>query len=337
MASSTTKRSASLFVSAIALSGDAAPADPPEALMAALRRLWQVLHDGYENFELLVLDDGLDDAARAQLRVLLTELDCVRVIRLSRRFGRDAALAAGLESAIGDVVVALDLRTDPVELVPELVARCRQGSGAVVGVDPLRTGQSDWEKAGARWFYRVARRVCDLESVEHATSLMALSRPALGALLKIKEQSRHPQLFLPYIGFDLQRLTYRPGGRTSRARGLFGSVDRAIDLLVTGSMRPLRLISWLSLSASAVNALWMLYVVLIALFKDHVAEGWPTQSLQSGTMFFLLFLVLAVLGEYVGRILGESRRRPQYVLLDEWASSVVVEREKRRNVVGEST
>lgn len=334
-----TQRLSSVFVSAVVVLSAAAlrQAQTVERDVAAL---WQVLHDRYENFELLCIVDGAADGvasgAQDALRPLLVRLDCIRVLCLSRRFGRDAALAAGLESAIGDIVVCLDLATDPLALVPELVERCRKGGGAVVGIDPERTGQSALERLGAAWFYRLGRSLFDLESIAHATALMALSRPALGALLRIKEQSRHPQVFLPYIGFGVQTLVYKPGGRTAPERGFVQSVGRAMELLVTGSMRPLRLVSWLSLAASALNGLYILYVVAIALFKRDVAEGWPTLSLQQGVMFFLLFLVLAVLSEYVGRILEESRRRPQYVLRDELASSVVVEKEQRRNIVRDS-
>jgi hypothetical protein len=323
-------RLSSAFVSAIVTPG---PTD--ERVAERVAELWRILRDRYENFELLcVLDGGHEQVG--SLKPLLSQLDCVRLLCLSRRFGRDAALAAGLESAIGDIVVTLDLATDPLSLVPEAIERCRKGAGAVVGVDPERTGQGTFERLGAGLFYRLAHSLFDLESIANATSLLALSRPALGALLRIKEQSRHPQVFLPYIGFGVETLSYQPSGRTAPPRGLFGSIARAIELLVTGSMRPLRLVSWLSLGASCLNGVYILYVVAIALFKQEVAKGWPTMSLLQGVMFFLLFLVLAVLSEYVGRILEESRRRPQYVLRDELSSSVVVEQEQRRNIVRDS-
>jgi dolichol-phosphate mannosyltransferase len=301
-----------------------------------VRAVHGVLRGHYENYELVLIDDGSRDDTQARLGPLLAELDCVRVVRLSRRFGREAALQAGLEGAIGDVVVVLQIGADEPALVPALVQAARSGSGAVCGVDPVRAGQSALQRQGAKLFYRVCRELLDLELVEDATGLLALSRPALNALLLIKDKHRHLQVFLPYIGFDLQRYVYQPAGERGRRLGLLGGLERALAIAVTGSLRPLRLVSWLSFAASAFNGLYILYVVAIALFKRDVAEGWPTLSLQQGLMFFLLFLVLAVLSEYVARVLAESRQRPAYLIRDERNSSVVVADVERRNVVSDS-
>ncbi|MSQ83048.1 MAG: glycosyltransferase [Myxococcales bacterium] len=324
-------RNSSTFVSVVAVLRDVA-AD----VQAKVRQLWEILHREYDNFEIVLVDDGSRDRTLEQVKALLPTHDCLRILTLSRAFGREPAVAAGLDAAIGDVVVVVDLDTDPIDSIPELVAMCCNGSGSVVGTDPTRTGESAVQRIGATVFYWLAQRLAGIDMIRHTTGLVALSRPALGALLRIREQAYHPQVFLPYIGLELKTWAYRPTGRIKANRGLFHSLDRAIDIVVTGSLWPLRIVSWASVLAALVNAIYLIYVVLIALFKSHVAEGWTTTSLQNGAMFFMLFVVLAVLGEYVGRVLTESRRRPTFVVRDEYNSSVVVQAEQRRNVVNES-
>lgn len=324
-------RNSSTFVSVVAvLQGISAVLDQK------IPAMWQILHDGYENFELILVDDGSRDQTLAQGRALLNRFDCIRIVRLSRAFGREPALAAGLDAAIGDVVVVLDLATDPIERTVELVQMCVGGSGAIVGVDPQRHGETQWAKKLARGFYWVAEHIAAIEMIRDSTGLLVLSRSALGALLRIREQAYHVQVFLPFIGFEVQTWPYQPSARVKTPRGLLGELDRAAGILVTGSLRPLRIVSWLSLLAATLNGAYLVYVMLIALFKTHVAEGWTTLSLQQGVMFFLLFSVLAVLSEYVGRILAESRQRPTWVVRDEYNSSVVVQAAARRNVVNES-
>ena len=298
--------------------------------------LWRILHDAYENFEVVLVDDGTRDGTLHKVQALLDQHDCLRIVRLSRQFGREAALAAGLDAAIGDVVVAIDVAADPIDAIPKLVRQCVRGSGAIIGVDPERRGETALQKAAVRAFYWLAERLAAVELIRDATGLLVLSRPALGALLRLREQAYHLQVFLPFIGFELQTWAYQPAGPGKASRGLLAGLGRAADIIVTGSLRPLRVVSWLSLLAATLNGTYLVYVVLIALFRKHVAEGWTTLSLQHGVMFFLLFLVLAVLSEYVGRILAESRRRPTWVVRDEFNSSVVVQSDQRRNVVNDS-
>ena len=122
-----------------------------------------------------------------------------------------------------------------------------------------------------------------------------------------------------------------------RRKSVGEGVERGVSLIVTNSTRPLRYVALLGLLASLLNALYLVYVLVIALFKAHVAEGWITQSASVSGMFLFLFLILSVLAEYVGRLLEESRDRPLYFVAEERQSSVLIADATRRNVVNEST
>ena len=299
----------------------------------------RVLREHYENYELVLVDDGSTDGTAARVKELLKTVECVRLLRLSRKFGLDVALTAGLESAIGDYVVTLQADMDPPALIPEMVALARSENAAVYGVAAFRAGRSALHRAGASLFHFVTRRFLDLPLQPGATHFRVLSRQAVNAIVEIKDNYRYLRALTPYIGYETRKFAYTPQRRSgSVQRESFSeAVDTAIAVVVSNSTRPLRFVSWLALLASFFNALYIGYVFLVNVFKRDVAEGWTTLSLQNAGMFFLLFLILAVVTEYVGRILDETRERPLYYIAEEANSSVLIAgRGEVRNVVTDS-
>jgi glycosyltransferase involved in cell wall biosynthesis len=297
-----------------------------------------ILQAHYENFELVLVDDGSRDGTIAGLSKLLDVFPGIRIVRLSRRFGEEIAFSAGLETAIGDIVVTMLPDVDRPALIPTLVEKVRAGAGVVFGVDANRGRRSWMRRIGSNVFHWICRVVLDIEIPRHATQLRAFSRPALNALVRIKDRFRFMRLFMPYIGFKTEAHEYQPESLTGRAHKekLFTEIDTALSVITSSSTRPLRYVSWLGVFAGGLNLLYIVYVLLIALFKKHVAEGWTTLSAQHGVMFFFLFMILAVTAEYIGRILNETHDRPLYFVAQELNSSVLVPRHERRNVVADS-
>ncbi len=297
-----------------------------------------VLRESYENYELVLVDDGSTDGTSAQVKALLGQYECVRLLRLSRNFGLDIALTAGLETAIGDYVVTMSAETDPPQLIPRLVELAQRENAAVYGVALQRAPRGFLHRQGARLFHWACKELFDLPLLPNSTQLRALSRQAVNAIVEIKDNYRYLRALTPYIGYQTRTLEYQPisrGGRGAR-ESLFEAVDTAIAVVVSNSTRPLRFVSWLAVAASVLNLAYILYVFFVNLFKRNVAEGWTTLSLQNAGMFFLLFLILAVVTEYVGRILSETRDRPLYYIAEEANSSVLVPGKERRNVVADS-
>jgi glycosyltransferase involved in cell wall biosynthesis len=321
----------SYFVSAVARLHD--DADILEPFLAGLAR---VLQERYENHEIVLVDDGSRDGTPQALRDLLRRIPSVRVLRLSRAFGRDIAITAGLESAIGDYVVTLEPRTDPVELVPELVERARTSGTVVCGIDREWASRPWSRRVGSRLFHSLLRRVLAIEVPERSTYLRVMPRQAVNALVQMRDKSRQFRALTPYIGFRWEPFQYAPRPRTRDRVSLARDAEDAVGIIVSNSVRPLRLVSWLGLGASVLNLLYIGYVVLVSIFKRTVAEGWITLSLQHAGMFFLLFVILTVLTEYVGQTLLEARDRPLYYVREEMNSSVMTAGPDRRNVVNES-
>ncbi len=296
-----------------------------------------ILRAHYENYELVLVDDGSTDRTVAVVDGLLGRHDYLRLIRLTRRFGQENAIAAGLDSVIGDYVVVMDPDTDPPQLVPEMLELARRCGGTVLGIRKSRQGDGALVRLGTRLFYWYANRLLQLGFPENSTHFRVMSREAVNGVIQIKDRLRFLRAFTAYVGYSNEEFPYEPvsrRGRAARGRGLRDSLELAINLVIANSTHPLRLVSVLGLAVSGVNALWVAYVLVLYMFRsDRLAPGWATRSIQDAVMFFVLFLAVAVISEYVGRILDETRARPLYYIREERNSSLKLLDDERRNVV----
>ena len=298
----------------------------------------QVLRQNYSNYELVLVDDGSDDNTTAILNELLGRYECVRVIRLSRRFGEEIAIFAGLDTVIGDFVVVMIPNWDPPSLIPELVQTARAGSEVVFGVSSAPRADTISIRVGAAIFDWYCRKVLRLSVPKNTTQFRVLSRQAVNAVITVKNVHRYLRILSADVGFAKASFNYQPinrGGPPKR-HGTWEAITLATDIIITASTHPLRFASWLGVLASIINLLYASYVVATFFFKERVAEGWTTLSLQNALMFFFVFLIMIVTSEYIGHILVETLNRPIYYVLEEKNSSVLVADEDRRNIVKES-
>ncbi|MFQ5504896.1 MAG: glycosyltransferase [Planctomycetota bacterium] len=314
-------------------------ADDADIVESFVRETSKVMRDSYADHELVLVSDGSTDETVAKVTELLGEIECIRLIRLTRSFGQEVAISAGLDAVIGDFVVILLPEADPPALIPLFVEEARRSTGIIFGVRQARGAEPVLLRLGAKLFYSYCNRILKLNLPRNASYFRVLSRQSVNSIIQIKDRLRFLRMFSADIGHASRGIPYEPSMRRGRARPrkLFEAVSFGVGLIVANSTHPLRMASWLGLAVSGLNLLYMVYIVLIYLFKKRVAEGWVTLSLQNATMFFCLFLFLTVLCEYIGRIAGGMRDRPLYYVLEERNSSVAKTGERRTNVVGESS
>ncbi len=241
----------------------------------------------------------------------------VRYLALSRNFGKEAALSAGLEHARGDVVVMLDADGQhPLGLLPQMLAGWRAGADSVCAVRDTRSDESFTKRLGTRWFYRIVNAGSPLPIPENAGDFRLMDRRVVDALLALPERNRFLKGLYAWVGFRTQYIPYTPSPRAA-GRSSF-SFTRLLGLALTGltafSNLPLRL--WSGLGAVvAVGAIgYGAWIVIDHLFNDNPVPGWPTVVVS--LMFFsgVQLLSIGILGEYVGRIFTEVKRRPVYLL-----------------------
>lgn len=298
----------------------------------------QVVGASYRFFEIILVDDGSTDGTAAAVQPLLKKIRRIRYQKLSRSFGIEVAMSAGIESAIGDFVVTLDPRIDPIEVIPAMIDLCRKSGGIVHGMaeNPVhRSALRDWIGG---LFRDYCRNHLGVNLKRGVSDLRAMSRQAVNALLQIREHNRYLRLLTLTVGYQHDYFPYaikpRQGG--PRPTSWHEDIAIAIDLLASNTRHPLRMVTAAGLLGAFLNLLYAVYVVTIFLIKPTVAAGWTTLSLQVSGMFFFVCLILAVLSEYVGTILGEVRSRPLYFVAQESNSSVLLEDTVQSSIVSES-
>jgi hypothetical protein len=296
-----------------------------------LKELHKLVQPRYSNYEIILVDSQLPPAEMQKVVPLLKKIPCVRVLLLSQPYTKDVCVFAGLETAIGDVVVVRS-PSDPLSLIPTFADEAHRVD-VVFGVSDKKFRRGFLNLYGARAFYWYNRRFLRISIPENSTYFMAFSRRAVNALTRSRRFARHIRYLARQIGYQSKEIRYTPTGDFLQAKkSIKELLVSALELATNYSKHPMRFLAWLGFAAALVNLLYAGYVIAVNLVKSRVAEGWTTLSLQSAGMFFLLFAILAVLCEYIGRILEETREEPAYHISEELVSTVSIADNTRRNI-----
>jgi glycosyltransferase involved in cell wall biosynthesis len=285
------------------------------------------MREHFRFYEIVLVDDASNDGSWNVICSLLKKIQNVRYMRLSRCFGADVAMSAGVESAIGDYVVTMNPKYDPVTEVTQMVNLCMKSGGVVHGVAENAPIRSFARNFIGSLFRAYAKKQLGVEIKRGAEDFRVMSRQAVNALLQVREQSRYMRVLTLTLGFHQEWFTYQlvSRGGVERSGSWRSELAKTVDLLTSHTKHPLRLVSLVGLLGAGLNVIYALYVLWIYLASDSVAAGWTTLSLQQSGMFFLVCLILAVMSEYIGTILGEVRSRPLYFISQEANSSVLLE------------
>lgn len=297
-----------------------------------IRQIHEILDSHYTNYELVLAANGAPAESIDRIVELLADVPCVRVLRLSRTFSFDTAVFSALETVIGDFVVVLEAGIDPLDKVPDFVDTLLSGVDIVQGVATGAQHGGPLQSRGRRAFYRYNARSLDIHIPEDATYFTAFTRRALTTLLSSSRQYRYLRHLMRHVGYSIVDLPYARPRRKSRSRHLRASVVEAIEMVTSYSVHPLRVTSIFGMIVAAINLAYAVYVVAVYLSVPDVERGWTTTSLQISIMFLFLSIAVAVISEYVGRLLAESRREPAYFVMEELVSDQMIPDGSRRNV-----
>jgi dolichol-phosphate mannosyltransferase len=269
-------------------------------------------------WELVVVDDGSADGTGAALRALAARDARVRVIELSRRFGHQAAITAGLDHARGDAVVTIDGDLqDPPEVIPQLLERWAEGADVVYAVRQERRGETRFKLASAKAFYRVFAKVTEVELPENSGDFRLMDRRALEALLAMRERSRFLRGMTVWVGYTQSAIEYdrdpRYAGQTKYT--LPRMIKFSLDAIVSFSSTPLQLATLFGFLCSAV-AFLLVPLVIVGRFVDIFVAGIPTTLVVILLLGGVQLICVGIIGEYLGRIYDEVKRRPLYVVRD---------------------
>jgi len=287
-----------------------------EAISVYFEAVTKVL-ETLDDYEIVCVDDGSTDTTLNQLIEVRESNPKVRVVELSRNFGKEAALTAGLEHSDGDCTIILDADLqDPPELIPSMIERWKEGADVVIGRRSERTSDSFLKRFTARGFYRVFNYFADDPIPEDAGDFRLLDRKVLEVINLLKEKNRFMKGLLSWPGFDVAFVEYE---RPERAAGetkwnyskLFGL---ALDGIVAFSTLPLRLAFILGLGSSAFALAYAIFLIIRTTVQGIDLPGYASIMVVSLTFSGLILICLGVIGEYLGRIYIEVKQRPIFVV-----------------------
>ena len=282
------------------------------------RRLAAVLPAVVDSWEIVFVDDGSRDRSWKLIRDLAAADPHVRGVRFSRNFGHQMAFAAGLNHARGDAVVIMDADLqDPPELIPELVARWREGHEVVYAVRTRREGETLFKKLTASVFYRLLRRITQVEIPVDTGDFRLMGRRALEAFRRLPERHRFTRGLVAWVGFSQVGVPYaraaRKAGETNYP--LRKMLRFAVDAITSFSHVPLQLATWLGFLTSLFA---FAYIVVVVVLK-FVGISWPGYTSLMAAILFLggvQLVMIGLLGEYLGRVYDEVKGRPLYLVQD---------------------
>jgi polyisoprenyl-phosphate glycosyltransferase len=270
-------------------------------------------------FELVLVDDGSDDATPMLLEQIASTDPRVRVIHLSRNFGHQAALTAGLEHAAGDVVAMIDADLqDPPELIVQMLERWSEGADVVYAVRKHRPGETAFKLATASWFYKLFNTLTQVDLEPNSGDFRLLDRRALDALLSMTERSRFLRGMTVWVGFTQTAVSYEREARTAGETKytLRKMLRFSLDAIASFSHLPLQLATYIGLLSASV-AFIAIPVVVGLHFAGSYLPGFGTITIAILLLGGIQLIALGVIGEYVGRIYDEVKHRPLYIVREE--------------------
>jgi dolichol-phosphate mannosyltransferase len=271
------------------------------------------------NFELVIVNDGSSDRTPELLDRIAETDPRVRVVHLSRNFGHQAALTAGLEHAAGDAVAMIDADLqDPPELIPQMVERWEEGADVVYAVRKQREGETAFKLATASWFYKLFDKLAQVDLEPNSGDFRLLDRRALDALLSMTERSRFLRGMTVWVGFTQTAVHYerdaRHAGETKYT--LRKMLRFSLDAIASFSHLPLQLATYLGMLFAGLAFVAIPVVIVLRILGSYL-PGFGAITIAVLLLGGLQLMAVGVIGEYVGRIYDEVKHRPLYIVREE--------------------
>jgi glycosyltransferase involved in cell wall biosynthesis len=291
-----------------------------DVLPTLLNRLAMVSRQIEGKVELLFVDDGSQDNSVALLLQARRRHEDIRILQLSRNFGKEAAVSAGLQHALGDAVVLIDADLqDPPELIPEMMAEWHKGADVVLMKRRSRCGESWFKRTTASLFYRLINRISDAPIPVDIGDFRLMSRRTVDALNQLPERNRYLKGMFAWVGMPTVTLEF---DRDPRAAGTtkwnyFKLMHLAMEGITSFSTRPLRIALILGFLAAAAGGFFGAWQVLKALMLGISTPGYASMIAMITFLSGVQLLCVGLLGEYVGRIYMETKQRPVFIVADD--------------------
>ncbi|OEE61102.1 hypothetical protein A1OK_22090 [Enterovibrio norvegicus FF-454] len=318
------------FVSVVLIEKDI----PITDLSKIISEINRFLSERYSDYEIVIIEEGVNTKNTALWNKILTEIDAIRVIQVSNSLDRETAQFVGLENAIGDHVILFNSLTDPLEIIEQGVQKNNDGFDIVGGVDsnPIQSIS-----------YRIVRPVVShfLKKIgyvneRNSTEFYCLSRNAVNSLTISSSRKYNLHVRVSQCAMEKATIIYKVDHRYKKNRKrVRNSIPYALNMIIFNSVIPLKYMAMLGIVASIFSLLFATYSFIQKLLNNVTVDGWASITILVSLLFTILFVILSFFAEYLSRLLDESDQGKPYWIISEKTSSVMVN-EERYNVMDNS-
>ncbi|HGY2296631.1 TPA: glycosyltransferase family 2 protein [Pseudomonas putida] len=289
-----------------------------QAFFARINEVFAPLADRYE-LEVVGINDGSRDGTYDELIKAKTANQYLTVVDLSRNFGKEAAISAGLDFATGDAVIPIDSDLQhPPEVILELIEKWEEGAEVVLAKRVDRDTDHAVQKLTANWFYRVHNRISDIDIPADVGDFRLMDRKVVEALKTLPETRRFMKGLFAWVGFRTSTVEYKvaPREHGTSSFNTWKLWNFAIEGITSFSSAPLRIWTYLGCAVSALSFLYAAYLLIKTIFFGADTPGYASIMITILFASGVQLIGIGVLGEYVGRIFAESKKRPVYIVRD---------------------
>jgi glycosyltransferase involved in cell wall biosynthesis len=287
-------------------------------------RLHRVLSPMQITWEMLCINDGSTDNTLDELLKAQLHHSQIIVIDLTRNFGKEAALSAGIDFAKGEAAIPIDADLqDPPEIIPQMIDLWHKGFDVVLAKRKTRDGDSFVKRNTAHWFYTIINQLSEVDIPQDTGDFRLISRPVLNALKQLPERRRFMKGLFAWVGFKTAEIEYeRPERHTGQTKFNYWKLwNFALEGITSFSDAPLKIASYFGILVSLLSFLYAIKIVADTLLYGNPVKGYP--SLIVAILFFsgVQLIALGVIGEYLGSIYSESKQRPIYLVRNIWQTN----------------
>jgi len=288
-----------------------------EMIALTHKTLSEVLSPLPYKWEFIFVDDGSKDKTVPELEKIQATDPCTKIVIFSRNFGHQFAVSAGIEASNGDAVVLIDADLqDPPSVIKEMLIKWEEGYDVVYGVRKHREGETFFKKITAKMFYRIINKLSDIPIPMDTGDFRLMDRKVVNSLIQMPERDRFIRGMVSWVGYNQTPVYYDREKRTAGVSKypLFKMLKFAVDGILSFSREPLKLAIYFGFFTSILSILGILYGLYVRIFTNNWVTGWT--FLFIAILFFggIQLICIGIIGEYVGRIYGESKRRPLYIV-----------------------
>ncbi len=294
-----------------------------EVIMETYNQLTKIMKTVEEeyNYELIFINDGSTDKTMDILKPLTNNYYSVKIIDFSRNFGHQIAVTAGLDVADGEAVIIIDADLqDPPELIYDFLQKWKEGYQVVYGIRKEREGETWFKKITASLFYRVIKKITDVNIPLDTGDFRLISREVVDSLKLIKERHRFIRGLVSWVGFKQIGIEYhrdkRFAGETKYS--ISSMITFSLDAITSFSFVPLRIASFLGILSAFIGLLGIIIALYLKLATNYTLQGWTSLIIVVLFLGGMQLLILGVIGEYLGRVYDEIRKRPLYIIANKF-------------------